>query len=165
MICGTCKHWVSDEKSPKWGKCSSRTVFPIYGGPKIPDSVRTKSFLPTLLDPAKPHRSALYFMYANILPIKNYKCDNDEMRAYRDDQYKIILFNNQRVRLFDLKADPYEMKDLAKDPAHAARVAAMTAAARQAGQALGEEQEKMRFWQLFDGKIPQPKTTAKGAKP
>lgn len=132
-------------------------------GTPTPDTVRTMSFLPTLLDPAKPHRPNLYFMYANILFAQKLGRDNDEMRAYRDDQYKIILFNNQCVRLFDLKADPYERKDLSKD--QPGRVAAMIKQARQAGKALGEEQAKMKFWQLFDGKIPQSSAATKTAKP
>ena len=109
-------------------------------GIPVPATVETKSFLPTLTAPGKPHRSTLYHAY------------REEMRAYRDDQYKIILFNNQRVRLFDLKADPYEMKDLSKEQPE--RVATMIAAAREAGKTLGEDQNAMGFWQLFDGKRP-----------
>lgn len=108
-------------------------------GLAIPKSVEMRSFLPSIMDPAKPHRSTLYSSYC------------EEMRSFRDEQYKIILFDNRHVRMFDLKADPVEAHDLAKDPAQAGRVAKMIAAARQAGRELGDIPEKSPFWNRFDG--------------
>jgi arylsulfatase A-like enzyme len=99
-----------------------------------PATVETKSFLPVILDPGKPHRSTLYHAY------------RQEMRAFRDGQYKIILFDNGRVRLFDLQADPFETRDLSKDHAQSERVARMTRQARQDGKALGDDPTKSPFW-------------------
>ena len=109
-------------------------------GVPVPSTVQTKSFLPALTDPGKPHRPSLYHAY------------RDEMRAFRDAQYKIILFENHHVRLFDLNADPFERRDLSKDPAQADRVARMTTQARQAGKTLGDDPASSVFWKKLDGK-------------
>ena len=109
-------------------------------GLPIPESVETKSFLPSIADPAKPHRTTLYSSY------------REEMRSFRDEQYKIILFDNQRVRMFDLKADPVEAHDLAKDPNQADRLAKMIAAVRQSAKELGDNPKVSTFWLKFDGK-------------
>ena len=87
-------------------------------GVKAPGTVETKSFQPVLADPAKSHRDTLYFGYC------------EEMRAFRDLQYKILLFDNGTVELYDLAADPLETHNLAKDPAQAGRLADMMAKAR-----------------------------------
>ena len=47
-------------------------------------------------------------------------------RAWRDDRWKVIWYPRiDRWQVFDLAADPHERVDLARDPANAARVAAM----------------------------------------
>jgi arylsulfatase A-like enzyme len=109
-------------------------------GIPVPETVETKSFQPSLATPGKSHRTTLYHAY------------REEMRAFRDDQYKIILFDNRRVRLFDLKADPFEMRDLAQDAEHSERVARMTNQARHAGKELGDDPVKSPFWKNFTGK-------------
>ncbi len=48
------------------------------------------------------------------------------------DQYRYSISNNGTEKLFDLRADPDEWKNLAADPAHAARVKQMRAAVEQA---------------------------------
>ena len=49
-------------------------------------------------------------------------------RAWRDERWKIIRYPEVNVtQLFDLQNDPEEMKDLAGDPAQAARIEAMLA--------------------------------------
>lgn len=65
----------------------------------------------TLKDPAKPARSELMFAYRNL------------QRAVRDDRWKLIRYPQiDRTQLFDLQADPQETKNLAGDPAYAAKV-------------------------------------------
>ena len=75
----------------------------------------------------------------------------EEMRTFRDNQYKIILVDNHRVQLFDLKANPFEMHDLSKDPKHAERAARMTGQARQAGKELGDDPSSSIFWKKLAG--------------
>lgn len=50
------------------------------------------------------------------------------MVTLRDDRWKLIRYPQvDRTQLFDLAADPAETKDLAALPAHAAKVADLTA--------------------------------------
>ena len=50
------------------------------------------------------------------------------MRMVRAGQYKLIWYPvGNRYQLFDLKADPQEMHDLAQEPSHAAVRADLTA--------------------------------------
>ena len=78
------------------------TLCELAGIP-IPKTVQTKGFRDSLLDPTKPARKIITCAYT------------EEMRAYRDDRYKIILYNNHVAQLFDLKTDPLESHDLAKN--------------------------------------------------
>ncbi len=51
----------------------------------------------------------------------------DKMRAVRDKRFKLIRYPRiDHTQLFDLAEDPHELHDLAADPAHAARVGAMS---------------------------------------
>ncbi len=104
-------------------------VFPTLcemTGTEIPDTVDTESFLPNILDPEKPAREEAIFAY------------KEEMRGLRDSRYKIILYGNGHLQLFDLENDPFETRNLAGDPAHAARIADMIAKAKQMGKQAGE---------------------------
>ncbi|MGE3820673.1 MAG: sulfatase-like hydrolase/transferase [Isosphaeraceae bacterium] len=70
-----------------------------------------------LRDPTLPGRSNLIFAYKNV------------QRALRDDRWKLIRYPLVNVtQLFDLAADPEETRDLASDPAHSEKVAALSAA-------------------------------------
>lgn len=64
----------------------------------------------------------------------------DLQRAWRDDRWKVIWYPRiDRWQVFDLAADPDEQVDLARDPAHAARVAAMRRALEQARAEHGDD--------------------------
>jgi len=52
------------------------------------------------------------------------------MVALRDGRFKLVLCEPDQPLLFDLDADPHELKNLAGDPAHSATLEAMTAAAK-----------------------------------
>lgn len=100
--------------------CYLFDVIPTLGalcgvaGPKTSEGI---DLTPVLRDPSKPARSSMMFAYRNV------------QRALRDDQWKLIRYPQvDRVQLFDLKADPFELTNLAERPENAARVAAMTTA-------------------------------------
>jgi arylsulfatase A-like enzyme len=60
-------------------------------------------------------------------------------RAIRDGRWKIIRYPLvDQTQLFDLQADPYELKNLASEPAHASRVAESLAALAKAQQTFGD---------------------------
>ncbi len=62
----------------------------------------------------------------------------DEQFALRDQRWKLILYPQlKRTELFDLGSDPRELRNLAADPAHATRIAAMTARIEREKTAIG----------------------------
>lgn len=109
-------------------------IFPTlceWAGMPIPKSVQMRSFSASITNPAKTHRSTLYAAYKN------------EIRSYRDDQYKLIFYNvagtsARYTQLFNIKDDPYEIHNLVNDPAQASRLTRMISEARQAGSELGD---------------------------
>lgn len=123
------------------------TLCQMIGVP-IPETVQTQSYLPSVLDPGKAARKTMYFAYT------------EEMRAFREDQYKVILYSNHRVQLFDLKADPFEMRDLSKDPAHAERLTRLIDQARAAGKSMDDVAGK-KVTNIYR---PWPQTTSRLAK-
>jgi len=52
----------------------------------------------------------------------------DVQRGFRDERWKLIRYPQiDRTQLFDLKNDPFEITNLAGQPAHAERVRGLTA--------------------------------------
>ena len=79
------------------------TSFDI-AGIKKPEHVEYSSVLPLLKDGAKPHYDGIYGAY-----LKN-------QRAVTLDGHKLILYPKAKVaRLYDLKTDPLEAKDIAAE--------------------------------------------------
>jgi len=129
------------------------TLLDLIGVP-VPTSVETKSFAPCIKDPQLVHRKNIYMAYRR------------EIRTFRDEQYKLVLYNvayskARSTQLFDLKADPYEKNNLAKNPEQAERVRRMIAQAHEAGKELGDDYQgkdagrnaimsKLRFWSTWD---------------
>lgn len=118
-----------------------------WAGTPAPPTVETKSFAASIADAAKPHRQAVYTAY------------RWESRAYRDEEYKLILYNvagtqARYTQLFHIKDDPFEQRNLAGDPAQAERVARMIAQARETGRQMGEDSPGcspgLTFWKDWD---------------
>ena len=99
--------------------CYLFDVLPTLGalcGVAGPSTSEGLDLRPTLKDPATPARTTMMFAFRDI------------QRAVRDDRWKLIRYPQvDRTQLFDLVEDPAEITNLAGNPEHAARVAAMTA--------------------------------------
>jgi arylsulfatase A-like enzyme len=89
-------------------------TFADFAGAVPPADIEGRSLRPIIEGKASRIRDVLYTAY------------RDGQRALRDDRWKLIRYPLvDRTQLFDLDADPRELTNLATQPAHAARVAAM----------------------------------------
>jgi choline-sulfatase len=76
-------------------------------GVEIPEHVQFKSLFPLIEDKESVHYDAIYGAFMDL------------QRMVTDNGFKLIMYPRVPVaRLYDLKEDPYEMKDLAGDPAY-----------------------------------------------
>jgi N-acetylglucosamine-6-sulfatase len=93
-------------------------------GVEIPQSVQGRSLLPHALGSREHGREAFlveYYGHENPFPW----IANIDYRAVRFGRYKYIRWIREDAahELYDLEADPFELRNLAADPAHAATVA------------------------------------------
>ena len=82
-------------------------------GVSIPASVKSKSLAGVIRDPKKKVGDTLFFAYKNF------------QRGIRDERYKLILYfvkGKRTTQLFNLQADPWELKNLADNPKYAKHV-------------------------------------------
>lgn len=83
-----------------------------------PDTVEGESLVPLLTDPSHEIRETVFAVY------------NDVQRMVRDERWKLIRYyksesnrgGTDRIQLFDLKNDPWEIHDLSTDPAQKKRI-------------------------------------------
>lgn len=104
--------------------CYQLDVFPtlcgMIGAPP-PASVEGHSLVPALRGERGP-RETLFGAYRHC------------QRMIRDHEWKLILYNaggQRHTQLFNVAKDPWEMRNLAEDPAQAERIARMTASLRE----------------------------------
>ncbi|MFO0805602.1 MAG: sulfatase-like hydrolase/transferase [Gemmataceae bacterium] len=94
-------------------------IFPTvceFTGAKPPEKIDGRGFRDVIDGKAKTARSELMLSYRNI------------QRAIRDDRWKLICYPAvNHVQLFDLKNDPDEMKNLAREPDRFPLVVKLTA--------------------------------------
>ena len=91
----------------------SPTIYDYLGISK-PAIVEARSLLSVIKDPSKKVRTSIYNVYG------------DWSRSIKsEDGYKLIVYNVDGVlstQLFHLRKDPWETKDLSKDPAYAEKI-------------------------------------------
>ncbi len=82
------------------------------GGAKIPNDVQGQSFLPLLKNSKAKWRDSALFEYFNEKPYRT-----PTWQAVRTDRWKYIQYSELTGmdELYDLKADPFEMKNLMND--------------------------------------------------
>ena len=99
--------------------CYLFDVMPTLGrlcGVTNSDSSEAREFGATLRDPSRPLREELIFGYRDV------------QRSIRDDRWKLIRYPQvNQTQLFDERADPNEIHNLAGEPSMAAKVAELTA--------------------------------------
>lgn len=79
-------------------------------GVEIPKSVDGKSLLPVIQGKEKKVREHIFLAYRDV------------QRSIRDERWHLIRYPHiNKSQLFDLEADPHELKDLAGKKEHAAR--------------------------------------------
>ena len=95
-------------------------------GIQIPETVQFPSLIPLLAGKKNKLYDSVYGAYRGF------------QRMVRTDRYKLIRYPHvNEIQLFDLKDDPWEMKDLAEDAKYADKVA--------------ELDEKLRWWMKETG--------------
>lgn len=109
------------------GLCLLTDVFPTLGelmGVDAPATVQGRSLVLMLRSAAAPGRGEVFYAYRDL------------QRGLRTaDDWKLIEYavgDSRRTQLFNLQADPWELRDLAADPAHRGRLDALRARLRAA---------------------------------
>lgn len=108
------------------------TLCDLTGVP-IPDGVDGLSLAPVIRGSKAKVRDSVFGVYKDV------------QRMVREQRWKLIWYPKaERFQLFDVISDPWEMRDLSKDPAHASRL-------NQMKQLLSRQQDE------FDDKVaPRP---------
>ena len=89
------------------------TVCDLAGVP-APETVESKSLAPLMRNPSATAYGDVYAAYRDL------------MRAVRTDRWKLIVYPKAAVtQLFDVAADPWELRNLADAPEHASVLADM----------------------------------------
>jgi arylsulfatase A-like enzyme len=107
-------------------------LFPTLGamnGVQAPAESEGQNLMPVLQGQARGVRDSLFLGYRDL------------QRSVLDDRWQLIVYPQiNKTQLFDLRADPNELKDLAANPAHAGEVMRLTTLLRDWQSKLGDEQ-------------------------
>jgi arylsulfatase A-like enzyme len=91
-------------------------TFAEFAGAEVPEGVEGRSLVPILSGKESKVRDTLYTAYRGC------------QRSIRDDRWKLIRYPLvDRTQLFDLTADPHELKNLAGQPENQSKIKEMTA--------------------------------------
>jgi arylsulfatase A-like enzyme len=103
-------------------------------GVSVPASVQSKSLMPVIRDAKRKLRDTLFFAYKEI------------QRGVRDERYKSIVYavvkGKPTIQLFDLRADPLELNNLADDSKYAGHL-------HRLGKELRRWREELGDWGKF----------------
>jgi arylsulfatase A-like enzyme len=112
-------------------------TFCDFASARIPEGVEGQSLVPIIMGQQRQVRDVLYTGY------------RDGQRALRDARWKLIRYPLvDKTQLFDLRADPHELKNLADQRQHVGKVAEMTALL---------EREMRRYGDTVPLKVANPK--------
>ncbi len=119
------------------------TILELAGVP-VPDDLQGKSFVKSLENPKQKHRDAVYYHY-----YENGEHAVSPHFGVRDERYKLIRFYKrvEQWELFDLQADPLEVRNVYDDPAYRRIVRMMKRKLRQEIESF-EDDEAMTIFLL-----------------
>jgi len=119
----------------------------VKGGTKIDAPIHLQDAMATVLDLAGADMTGVEFQ--SLLPLLKgepggldavYAAYSETQRAVIDGGWKLILYPDAEVsRLYHVAEDPLELRDLARDPAHAGRKKALYAKFRDLQQRYGDD--------------------------
>ena len=125
--------------------CYLQDIYPTLcdlTGIKVPETVEGKSLLGAMRDPNEKVRDTLLFAYTHL------------QRSAKDARYKLIEYvvnGDRTTQLFDLLDDPFELHNLAGDPARADRLNRLRGELRRWKDELGDTGDMgQTFWQGYD---------------
>jgi arylsulfatase A-like enzyme len=125
-------------------------IFPTLcelSGVKTPESVEGVSMAPLMQDAVLKNRETLYFAFRSF------------QRGVRNERYKLIEYvvdgEHNATQLFDLDNDPWELTNLATDPAYAGIVQELRTELNRYSVEWSDRESKCGqvFWPVYDASV------------